>query len=427
MIKCRLLITCGGAKEQVIHHIGPPQWIAPTCAPSYVGVGLAPTLCMLGHECGVATYRRTRRSVADVATPLSLYPVWDLWAFIIFDKEEISMRISPLNRVIAKRAYRRYYLFLVVSFLFPFSHICGQKAAHCDDMSTSNKCNASYRTDLSLENLKGKVRATITKIYGPGYTDTSAQKLPYASTTTSYYDMNGYLTEEKSDSAGVKVFFEIKRKYNNNGKIESEVSYSPDSSQYQEAKFQYNSNGMRRSGQIRSKNPSGSYDTSVLKYNSLGQWIELVKPGVKEILTYDAYGNRVLIIDSFLTGHKPPEIESMKYDGNCRMIESRTGGKMSIAQSMTYQNGVMKQSIDTTCDPGTTTIMKYDDKDNIIEAKSQSGDEHSEKNFFKSFRDSLWIVSYQYKYDALGNWIERVSCAIDGTKFQREVRRIIYY
>jgi len=254
--------------------------------------------------------------------------------------------------------------------------------------------HSQYKTpSLDTENLKGKIASYTTKTFLVSK-NSDILLLKYHVKYTFYKKGNiasieNYRDGEKLDS---KEIFEYE-----NGKLAKHTIYNSTGTVSKTSLFSYDSNGNLASQKKYTGQEKLQYDTSYL-YNKKGQLttqqklIPSINYTMKESYKYDDFDNLIIRTKTARIGTTK---ETFRYDSKGQPVKKSEYNAMGELFSV--------------------IIYEYNEQNDKTRLKK-----------YDAANKMTYHESYEYVYDANGNWVEKISSE-KGKKVSEEKRNIKYY
>jgi hypothetical protein len=264
------------------------------------------------------------------------------------------------------------------------------------------------RSEREMNNLLGKVKSFREEFFVSDKEVGFKRYYSYFSDEFQLFNENGAAISKKYFDKDGKVIYRKTIEYDSNGKINHVTEF--DTTNNMTTKLAYVYNPLGQLSETVSEDNNTKPITSKFTYSSitnLPSKEEFRKEGILLKVThymYDATLNKTVIDSSYGANGKPYKSKLERYDASDNMLEQTLfDEKADIVLKYEYtfdknnnnvefksygQGGVLEGDF----------MYKFDEKNNMVE--------ESKFYAYKNAKDSL---VYEYKYDSVGNWIEKIT------------------
>jgi len=308
-------------------------------------------------------------------------------------------------------------------------------------------CSSNNNSDLRQTNLKGNVKSVEELLYNATEKDGDITKGEQINLKYTSYNRDGNLIKFFDKQSDINIIFRYDSKGN---KIEEKDYYTSKGNLKSKVSIKNNSDGKKIEESY--FNPQGGlYAKNIFRYDSKGNKIEVIEsnseesPSSKDLFKYNDKGYLIEELHYNSEGNLSTRY-TYKYDIN-NLIESnwyKGDGKLDMKIINKYDskgNKIEDKTYDSKGNITSTETFIYNDNRKIIERKNKDFIDSIYLKYIYKY-DSIGNIiektlynlngvielkwNYKYEYDKIGNWIKMISLRND-IPFEITERKIIYY
>jgi YD repeat-containing protein len=323
-----------------------------------------------------------------------------------------------------KIPYTKLRSFVAVMIVVIFTGELAEAQADADiafRVARRSPCKKDKQSDLQQENIKGRVRSTVTDIYSAGIVPRGSAPV-LNQTETALYDSLGNMTGKNVLYPKATYPSTMSRVFDKEGNVRTDFFCNKDTTYSVLTEYEYGEGDKLSRVSVESYQAGKGLTHTKKNYDKRGNCIaEILADGEKKY-EYDDKGNCIKyrdMTDPFPENHT---VTLYAYDENCRRLNGVKIGRDTINILYKYdERDTLTEELQETPQHEimSHTIYTYDDKGNLTMA------DYTARGGFKK-PNMIQTMTNIYEYDSSGNWTQK-TVYLSSQEFMKYERRITYY